>query len=1120
MLDVFTGPFHPSLESALIQQIRLCRASNSFEPLAIIVPSEPLRARLKWILCYERQLALLNVSFLTFSQLARRILEDEGLCIDQPIRTPFFFKEILRHCLQSHVQETPEWTDVAEIPGAWAALLSTIQDLQGARVEEQSALDVIDQLDQLSASTLIPLIRLYGFLQRTKSRLESWDHEDLTIQALPFVAHAPFLSRLDRIIYYGFYDLNQVQLDFFQAIARTYPCTLYYPLIRHHSAFEFAQQFFDRHIFGLAGQSVTWLQEEQNRVPLYALFEDASLAQRSFLDEEQPQEAPVSPGFCVNDKLVSSIEALEGHDCLEKPACHIIQVSGMDDEITMVAKDILGWVEERNAAFHDIGVVGRTLSGYETTIPRIFAQHNIPFASTMTRALGSFPLARTAIQLLKLRLEDFPRAHVMDFFMSPYTRLSSLCPDLPNPRSDLWNMISRQLGITRGITEWGRLECYEPSEWRNREAERLYEETFLKQQSQGLWQAVKMLWHELQQFPQQGSYSRFVINTKELWHRFIKDVVPNEADLTLACWEALLAVMDELDALDPLTDCITFGDFVSVLHRFLEEQVVSVYPSLEESVGVRVMDAMEARGISFRILYIIGMTEKVFPRHIQEDAFLRDPLRRQLEGTLGYKVPEKLAGYDEEKLLFYLLANSVTESVTVIHQRADKTGRPCPPSSYIGEIKNCLGPVPEHIVSKSFTQKMKQHPHFSIARLIPTEYARYRLLARCIPNRTIQSWLPMWKLFEQGLSAFHAKESLQRGLGVFDGMIGFHKDRWEAFKYQGLSPTTLEPYATCPFQYFSSQVLGLTPLSCPEALREVETRSLGILAHAILREALEVLKSQGMVPSSYPCIDDSQAVLRQVLDDVAGPIFEAFAKTHAVGHALIWQLQQKNLLDVLQQVLTVDYEEMGTVWEPYLFEEDVTGTLVIALPTGIETFSLNGRIDRVDWSSSQHAYRLIDYKYIASKQRRPFENNLLLGAVRGRKLQPPLYLIMAPQTIPHRLGQSGIRQTSVDPPACQGVWFYTIAPNWRQQEGPLCRTEFPGHAWSSLLRKPLEQALSLVLSGIREGQFFISPGGHCDWCHYRSMCHVSHQPSLWRMRNDRVRVMPHRTLSRAVLPKE
>ena len=44
---------------------------------------------------------------------------------------------------------------------------------------------------------------------------------------------------------------------------------------------------------------------------------------------------------------------------------------------------------------------------------------------------------------------------------------------------------------------------------------------------------------------------------------------------------------------------------------------------------------------------------------------------------------------------------------------------------------------------------------------------------------------------------------------MFDGMIQTPARHWLRFTQHGLSPTALELYARCPFQYFARQILGL-----------------------------------------------------------------------------------------------------------------------------------------------------------------------------------------------------------------------------------------------------------------------------------------------------------------------
>ena len=76
--------------------------------------------------------------------------------------------------------------------------------------------------------------------------------DDLAASVLPWVSASPWLSRLARICYYGFYDLTQVQLSLFEAITRAREVTLYFPL-GSEPAFAFARKFFERHIEPMAG---------------------------------------------------------------------------------------------------------------------------------------------------------------------------------------------------------------------------------------------------------------------------------------------------------------------------------------------------------------------------------------------------------------------------------------------------------------------------------------------------------------------------------------------------------------------------------------------------------------------------------------------------------------------------------------------------------------------------------------------------------------------------------------------------------------------------------------------------------------------------------------------------
>jgi hypothetical protein len=100
---------------------------------------------------------------------------------------------------------------------------------------------------------------------------------------------------------------------------------------------------------------------------------------------------------------------------------------------------------------------------------------------------------------------------------------------------------------------------------------------------------------------------------------------------------------------------------------------------------------MEARGDSFRALFLIGLKEGVFPRAIREDPLLSDDLRRLLRDPGGYWILPKREGYDEEKLLFALLAGSARERLYLLYSRSREDGRAEVPSLYLRELARAAG---------------------------------------------------------------------------------------------------------------------------------------------------------------------------------------------------------------------------------------------------------------------------------------------------------------------------------------------------------------------------------------------------------------------------------------------
>src|SRR3990167_8170930 len=125
MLRIVTGSFHPDLEQALVEEVRSLKSADPLAPLAIVVPSDPLKRQIKQVLVIEHQLALLDVQFLTFPQLALQLSHEQqagrisgGAASPLEVAPDLFFERLLGN-IARRKPAGPQDLDLSSLPGAW-----------------------------------------------------------------------------------------------------------------------------------------------------------------------------------------------------------------------------------------------------------------------------------------------------------------------------------------------------------------------------------------------------------------------------------------------------------------------------------------------------------------------------------------------------------------------------------------------------------------------------------------------------------------------------------------------------------------------------------------------------------------------------------------------------------------------------------------------------------------------------------------------------------------------------------------------------------------------------------------------------------------------------------------
>ena len=1041
MLNVYLGNFHPDLEETLCKNITTLKDTDPMAPMAIVVPSDRIRSRIKLMLAKERGINLMGVHFLTFHSLCVRLYQERYGLIKRLIGDDFFFIEFIRYLLKTGVTGADTFRHFSETPEGCATLWATIQDMTDAKVEPDNVIEAMREgvFSSEDIEKIAPLILFYKEFLLRKKAIDITDFSDLPEIAAELVPSSQYLHSFKEIIYYGFYDLTQVQYDLFRIIVQHYHATLYFPLIDKMPAFSFARRFFEGYIQGIVSS-----QEKMIRL-------------------SEPVITGSGNGTLFPFGHISSV----------------ISTSGAEDEIITVAKGILNLVDNEGYSFSDIGVVARETDDYGHLIKRIFDVHKIPFVSSANEPVNMYQITKAVNLLISIPEGNYRRSDIIDLVSSHYCNIRSFCPDSIEPRPDIWDIVTRSIGVSKGINEWNRLDKYITDGFiiHGEKKDEDEGEKVIGAQLEGLMSFVQSVSRDFSDLPEVSSWGNYVERFMMLIQRYV------EIDNYIK--EALLFLKE----FDLIKREVSLTEFTDTFRRKLERMYVPVEG--RDIDGVQVLDVMAARCIPFKVLFIPGMNEKVFPRNIREDPLLRDSARGVMERGLGYKISEKLYGFEEEKLLFYMLLSSAGERIYILYQRTDDSGQIKVPSWYLSEIKRGY-PVKEERVPRRLPDKFSLSGFFTYTLLTPRELSIRLILEGRDPGPIISKFNLNPALYEHGFKTIQLYEEMRPNLTEFDGLTGGIDVHWDKILQKGVSPTSLEMYARCPFSYFAEHVLGLRRLTQPELVFEIPPADIGSICHKILKR----FYTRG--------VDTVKMDIDRYLEDDAVIVFNEFRETNPAGYPLVWVVLQKRLFEILKSIIKADLHEIASSgFVPHSFEVDVIGYFTQNVPENMRDTFVHGVLDRIDLRPDTGQFRIIDYKFKSGKRINSDDKNLLLSAVRGKRLQPPLYLLMATPYLKFTAG--------IEDPKPEKVSFYFIAPGWSLEGDAETISEFPGDCWQSSLGEGIQATVALLIKGIKDGLFFILPGSYCDNCDYSTICRKNHFPSSWRAEKDE-KVRPYHAI--------
>ncbi len=1023
------GPFKPSLEDAFVNRVRELMGSPG-RPICIVAPSRRLADRLERLLSVDQGLPLFNVHFHTFYSLAWTIVEESGPPKGDFILDSSFYNRIV-DLLADEIPEFSALFEKSARPKALAEnLRASLRDLLDAGVsreilQENFGEDGLLRLER--KASLDSLLKLSERYLQKLSDLDVLSVADIVRLATERAENSLFLKNFQEIIYYGFYDLTGLQLDFFERVVKAHSCRLFFPYRKAHPAFRFAKDFFEQK---LAGYETIELDSDSSGLAMGPALE------RLFTS--------------TNDTRVA----------LSSEKIRFANVSGIHDEVWFAAKEILRLVEAEGFAFEEIGVVARSLDSYRDAVLRVFSENAISFDMKASTPLLRQPLVKTALNLFNIRRRDFPSAMVEDIAASPYF-IAGL------GAREKWKMSVRQivglLGIGGGWIQWrGRLgDCVEknspsPERLPIKEAARLWE--------------ILIAW-EKSFAASPDSWASFSAQSLDILDQFLA-LPDNSSPVELETWKMLREALQSLSLFDKIGPPKDFSDCLDAFEEKIRRASIETSSGIR---GVRVLDAMSARGESFRALFLLGLNEGSFPRQIAEDPLLRDDIRSFLRHPAGYWIRPKKEGYEEEKLLFYLMVASAKDRLYCVYSRSNEEGEAQIESLYLHELARAAGvsltgDSNKHIPRGPAEKLLSWPPEY----LLSSEISLRSILEEGDPVpylKAIQS--PKSELLAVGLGAALELNSWEAA-GPRDGLVQVPPEflkRWD----KKISASAIETYATCPFRFFSERVLGFKEANPANTKEEIQPSIVGQIYHDILRRFYSEL------PKGF--WNQEGRAHQKFLDEAVEATFKEYNQRRLGIYPLLWRSIKETVADRLSRFVELDLRELSAGdFRPAEFELELAAEF-----PGAKSSRLYGILDRVDKSLEGNRWRVVDYKKSwAPKFRFQGEKGVANLVSKTEFFQLPFYLELLSQ---NKMGDS-----------LEGAFLYGIEESEKSSGFPVSHP-YTFEEWKNQ-RENFFKSVSGILESISGGRFPINPSegefGHCGYCNFQNLCRKNHAPSRRR----------------------
>jgi len=442
---------------------------------------------------------------------------------------------------------------------------------------------------------------------------------------------------------------------------------------------------------------------------------------------------------------------------------------------------------------------------------------------------------------------------------------------------------------------------------------------------------------------------------------------------------------------------IPLADYLDVLGHVLRHTFLRT-PDQRRDV-VHVLTVYEARQWELPVVFVCGLAEELFPVHHAADAFFPEPDRARLKLNL-VNLRTLDERQEEERKLFEIASTRATETLLLSYPRFNEQGNP-----YLRSLLLPDGgeddPRPPKVQIREPAAALTPRP---------------------------------------------AELTSAESLGLIFA------------RHEGFSPTALESYLQCPYQFFAGKTLRLQePPPRPEA--RVDPLLLGGIVHSVIAQWSR----------------DRNRPIQEVLDEV----FSEVCRENNIPAGFQTEVVRYNLEADLERFAA---ESWAGGIEGAL-KQGTEEKFEFVVDAGEEPFTIRGRIDRYYVLEDGLGF-VVDYKYSASEKVRKLPKEHFEYA----KLQGHLYLLALERA--EGLIPAGVRFWGLKKQTAMAGWVNEdrLPEQYRHEKDELLS--------DGRFHRRLAEAEALVgekVAEIRAGRIAVDPRDKdvCrSYCAFRDLCRI------------------------------